>query len=72
VVLATTELSDTKTGKIVVEDRYLVRYQLIVDANETLKIRRMLLFKKILSPAETLIERELIQRDPITAQSYTD
>jgi len=50
----------------------MVRYQLLVDANETLKIRRMLLFKKILSVAETLKERELIQRDPITAQSYTD
>jgi hypothetical protein len=72
VVLAFTELSDTKTGEIVVVDRYLVRYQLIVDANETLKIRRMLLFKKILSAADTLKERELIQRDPVTAQSYTD
>ncbi len=72
VVLAKTELRDTKTGEIVIVDEYLVRYQLIIDENETLKIRRMLLFKKILTPDETQRERELIQRDPVTAKNYID
>jgi hypothetical protein len=72
VVLATTELSDPETGQIVITDRYLVRYQLVVEAGQTLKISRMLLFKKLLSPGETQKLRELIQRDPVTAKSFVD
>jgi len=71
-VLATTELTDTHSGEIAVVDRYLVRYQLVVDADDTLKIRQMLLFKKLLSPEETLKLRELIQRDPVTAAAFDD
>ena len=71
VVLAKTHISDTKTGELLVEEYFLVRYQLITDDDETLKIRKMLLFKEILPPG-ALTEVEVMKRDPVTAQIYNE
>ena len=70
VVLATTEISDTKTDEILVKEKFFVRYQLIIDNNQTLKIRRILLFKEILPPG-SITEVEVMKRDPITAKLYS-
>ena len=70
VVLAKTEIRDTKTEEILVEEKYLVRYQLSMDEGKT-KIRKVLLFKEIL-PLGSMTEVEVMKRDPITAEIYDD
>lgn len=71
VVLAQTDICDTKTGELLVREKYLVRYQLTIDDAKKLKIRTALLFKEIL-PAGSMTEVEVMKRDPVTAQVYID
>ena len=44
------DVVESKTGKVVVEKHYLVRYQLKVDENDTLKIKQIDFFWQVLPP----------------------
>lgn len=50
VVLAKTEVVDRKTGKVVVEKRYLPSYQLRLDENNTIKIKKIQFFWEVMPP----------------------
>lgn len=61
-VLARTEVTDRKTGKIVVRKRYLPRYQLILDEKNTIKIKSLVFFWEVLPPGAMEVH-EVFRRD---------
>ena len=69
VVLAKTEITDLKLGKVVVEARYLVHYQLILDEGNALKIQKIVLFTEVLPPG-TLDVGDVFMRDPGMADLF--
>jgi hypothetical protein len=71
VVLAKTEITDTTTGEVLVVERYLVHYQLVMDESNTVKIRKIVLFKEVLPPG-TLDVGDVFMRDPGMADIFTD
>lgn len=71
VVLLKTEITEKKTGKIVVVQRYLVHYQLALDENNTIKIKKILFFKEVLPPG-TLDFGDVGNRDPEMADLFAD
>ena len=62
VLFLKTEVSDTATGKIMVTKNYLVHYTLIVDENNTLKIKGVKFFDEIMAPGEVDVP-EVLMRD---------
>ena len=50
VVLIKAEISDSKTGEMLVTKRYFVLYPLVLDENGTIKIKKILLFWEVLPP----------------------
>jgi hypothetical protein len=62
VVLAHTEVVDRKTGKVVVRKSYLPRYQLALDENNTIKIKKLQFFWEVLPPG-ALEVHEVFRRD---------
>ena len=62
VVLLKTEVVDRKTGKVVVTKNYLPRYQLVLDENDTIKIKKLQFFWEVLPPG-ALEVHEVFRRD---------
>ncbi len=62
VVLIKAEISDSQTGEILVSKHYFVRYPLILDDNNTLKIEKVQLFWEVLPPGAMEIS-DVFQRD---------
>ena len=50
VVLIKAEISDSKTGEVLVTKRYFVLYPLVLDENNTIKIKKIQLFWEVLPP----------------------
>lgn len=50
VALLKVELFDTKTGEVLVRKSYLPRYQLVLDENNTIKIKSILFFWEAMPP----------------------
>ena len=50
VVLIKAEISDSKTGEVLVTKRYFVLYALVLDENTTIKIKKIQLFWEVLPP----------------------
>ena len=50
VALLKVELFDTKTGEVLLRKSYLPRYQLVLDENNTIKIKSILFFWESLPP----------------------
>ena len=50
VVLIKAEISDSKTGEVLVTKRYFVLYPLVLDENNTIKIKKIQLFWAVLPP----------------------
>jgi hypothetical protein len=71
VVLLKTEVADRKLGKVVVVERYLVHYQLVLDENNTIKIKKILFFREVLPPG-TLDTADVLMRDPEMADLFSD
>ena len=69
VLFLKTEVSDTATGKIMVTKNYLVHYTLIVDENNTLKIKGVKFFDEIMAPGEIDVP-EVLMRDPEMAKLF--
>jgi hypothetical protein len=62
VVLLKTEVVDRKTGKVAVAKSYLPRYQLGLDENDTIKIKKLQFFWEVLPPG-ALEVHEVFRRD---------
>jgi hypothetical protein len=62
VVLMKTEVVDRNTGKVVVTKSYLPRYQLALDENDTIKIKKLQFFWEVLPPG-ALEVHEVFRRD---------
>jgi hypothetical protein len=62
VVLIKAEISDSKTGEILVTKRYFVLYPLAVDENGTMKIKKIQLFWEVLPPGALEID-DVFDRD---------
>lgn len=62
VVLIKAEISDSKTGEVLVTKRYFVLYPLLVDENGTLKIKKIQLFWEALPPGVMEID-DVFDRD---------
>ena len=71
VVLLKAELADSATGEVLVTKSYHVLYQLMLDENNTIKIKKVLFFEEILPPG-TLDIGDVFKRDPEIARLYTD
>ena len=56
------EFIDRKTGQVLVEERGLTKYQLVMDANDTIKIKQFLFFPQRLAPG-ILSGTDLFLRD---------
>lgn len=50
VALLKVELFNTKTGEVLVRKSYLPRYQLVLDENNTIKIKSILFFWEVMPP----------------------
>jgi hypothetical protein len=50
VALLDVDVIESATGKVVVEKHYLPRYQLVIDDNNTLKIKQIDFFWEVLAP----------------------
>jgi hypothetical protein len=50
VVLIKAEISDSKTGEMLVTKRYFVLYPLVLDENESIKMKKIQLFWEVLPP----------------------
>jgi hypothetical protein len=61
-VLSRTEVTDRNTGQVVVKKQYLPRYQLILDENNTIKIKGLVFFWEVLPPG-ALEVHEVFRRD---------
>ena len=62
VILIKAEISDSKTGEILVTKRYFVLYPLVLDENDTIKIKEILLFWEVLPPGAMEID-DVFARD---------
>jgi hypothetical protein len=62
VVLIKAEISDSKTGKLLVQKRYFVLYPLVLDENKTIKIKKIRLFWEVLPPGAMEID-DVFARD---------
>ena len=62
VVLIKAEISDSKTGEILVTKRYFVLYLLVLDENNTIKMKKIQLFWEVLPPG-TLEISDVFARD---------
>lgn len=62
VVLLKAEVTDRKTGEVVVRKTYLPRYQLGLDENNTIKIKSLVFFWEVLPPG-ALEVHEVFRRD---------
>ena len=71
VLLLKTEITDKTTGKVAVTKHYLVHYQLIVDDNNTLKIKDIKLFDERLAPGATDVG-DIFMKDPEMANLFGD
>jgi len=71
VVLIKTEIIDNATGEILVTKRYHVIYQLMLDENKTIKIRKILFFEEILPPG-TLDVGDVLRKDLGMANLFSD
>lgn len=49
-------ISDSKTGEVLVTKRYYVRYPLVLDENNTIKIKEVKLFWEVLPPGAMEID----------------
>ncbi len=61
-VLIKAEITDSHTGKLLVRKRYFVLYPLALDENNTIKIKKVLLFWETLPPGSLEIS-EVFARD---------
>ncbi len=71
VVLIKTEIIDSETGEILVTKRYHVTYKLMLDENESIKIRKILFFEEILPPG-TLDVGDVLRKDLGMANLFSD
>ena len=71
VLLLKTEITDKTIGKVAVTKHYLVHYQLIVDENNTLKIKDIKLFDERLAPGATDVG-DIFMKDPEMAKLFGD
>lgn len=62
VVLILAEISDSKTGELLVKKHYFVRYPLVLDENNTIKIKELKLFWELL-PAGSMEINDVFARD---------
>ena len=62
VVLIKAEISDSKTGEVLVSKRYFVLYPLVLDENNTIKIEKIQLFWEVLPPGAMEID-DVFARD---------
>ncbi len=62
VVIIQFEAIDRKTGEVLVKERGVSHYQLVLDENKTIKIKRLLFFPEHL-PAGTLRTADVFARD---------
>lgn len=62
VVQIKAEISDSKTGEMLVTKRYYVRYPLVLDENNTIKIKKIELFWEVLPPGALEID-DVFARD---------
>lgn len=62
VVLIKAEISDSKTGEVLVTKRYFVLYPLVLDENNTIKIKKIQLFWEVL-PHGALEISDVFARD---------
>jgi hypothetical protein len=62
VVLIRAEISDSKTGEVLVTKRYFVLYPLVLDENDTLKMKSIQLFWEVLPPGVMEID-DVFARD---------
>ena len=62
VVLLKTEIIDAKTGEVLVTKMYHPLYQLGLDENKTIKIKKILFFEEVL-PQGTLDVGDVLKRD---------
>jgi len=70
VVLLKTEVVDKQLRKVVVVERYLVHYQLVLDENDTIKIKKILFFREVLPPG-TLDTSDVFKKDPEMAALFS-
>lgn len=62
VVLAKADVFDKKTGKVLLSKRYLPRYYLALDKNNTIKIKQVRFFWEVLPPGTPEVH-EIFARD---------
>jgi hypothetical protein len=62
IVLIKAEISDSQTREVLVRKRYFVRYPLMLDENNTIKIKRIELFWEVLPPGAMEID-DVFARD---------
>ena len=62
VVLILAEISDSKTGELLVKKHYFARYPLVLDENKTIKIKELRLFWEVL-PAGSMEINDVFARD---------
>jgi hypothetical protein len=69
-VLVRAEITDRKTGEVLVVKRYLCEYRLIVDESNTLKIKKIVFFEEVLPPG-TLDVGDVYMKDPEMADLFS-
>ena len=62
VVMIKAEISDSKTGELLVTKRYFARYPLEIDAGNRLKIKKLQFFWEVLAPGSMEID-DVFDRD---------
>lgn len=62
VVLIKAEISDSKTGELLVTKHYFARYPLVLDENNTIKIKELKFFWEVLPPGAMEID-DVFDRD---------
>ena len=62
VVMIKAEISDSKTGELLVTKRYFARYPMAVDENNKLKIKKLQFFWEVLTPGSMEID-DVFDRD---------
>jgi hypothetical protein len=62
VIMILAEISDSKTGELLVKKHYFVRYPLVLDENNTVKIKELKLFWELL-PAGSMEINDVFARD---------
>jgi hypothetical protein len=70
VLLLDAKLLDAKSGKLLGEKYYFPLYQLVVDENNTLKIKRILFWEEVL-PKGSVDFGEIFRQDPEMRRGFT-